>query len=292
MSNPLIPGWCDRGAITLLAGASHAGKTTLLGQLLCGLSTVPSTWLGVPVQGHLTVAYVLAGDAKPWEDTAEVFHDLHAVVDPQRLSTSLEYPTHNPHTSIDLLLTALDHLPASDLYIIEGLTTFISPINVNHYHAPLQGLKELTRWAGRQHAAILGTHHVAKLDGGNKPRRPLDRVLGTTALVGNVSHCAVLETPEEIRLPTYRITVYHRRAKTQTLYLTRADRPAGPFELVVSKDPLREIFLAGIPHAPNTVHIKALYTLAPSEDKAKRWVDQLLDEGLIARGGRGTYSQL
>jgi hypothetical protein len=43
------------------------------------------------------------------------------VIDPKRVHTGLEYPVHNPHTTTDLLISALSDLPASDLYIIEGL---------------------------------------------------------------------------------------------------------------------------------------------------------------------------
>lgn len=234
-SADLVGPFVRRTEYSLLLGASFAGKTSLILQLIAELQQERGgTFLGLPVPPGLRTALITSDQsAQEYKERAtHVGADLHELYHWWHLSTDLT--VNSRQLAADPFPLFLSHMNEViraqgpvDVLIVEPFPAWLN-LNLNSYHQPIPALRELNRWLSVHHCGLLGTHHVDKVkrDPNLQYARPLDRVNGSTTLNAHAHAVLVLERAVEIitRNPSptqARLTAYQRQAADQTIWLDR-----------------------------------------------------------------------
>jgi RecA-family ATPase len=220
----IISGVLPQQEASILAGASGAGKTTLIMQMLKDLLDGRPVF-GHPVLPHIRVGYI-AGDRtwRSYQSTAErIGLDLNRIkvktlvddlsIDLSKLGTD---PMH-------VLSTLISQLTPVDLVVVDPLIMFLG-CNTNLYNMVASKLIQVNRWCIAHSITILGTHHASKARTDFSFLRPQDRINGTGALLGFTSTQMFLTDPQETEdsnLAEFHIIPH--TAKPHVVYLQRDD---------------------------------------------------------------------
>jgi len=242
-----------RHELSLFAGASGVGKTTLLLQAVAALQR-GQPFFGMETDPTVKVGYFAAD--RTWDAYLQVATSMG--VDNDRLSViSLIDSLHIP--GVDL--TTLHNNPSRILYnglawlhqqqcnfiIVDPLILFLG-CDVRSYHQVAAGLIAISRWCKLHQVTILGTHHAAKARTDYGYKRPQDRISGSAALLGFSSTQIFLDAPNENDLTYYRLTIVSHTAPMQELQLQRDVTAGGPFVLhSPTSDPVMSRVLSSIP---------------------------------------------
>ncbi len=226
----IIQGVLPACQVSILAGASGAGKTTLVMQILKALQENQDVF-GFAAQKNLNIAY-LASD-RSWDayqtlaervqvDTNKM--QIITVVDD--LSIDLELFEKN---SRRLLYNLLDRFvkQGAELIVIDPLMALMGG-DPNRYNSVAPRLTELNRYCSKNKVTVLGIHHAGKARTDFGFKRAQDRISGSSALLGFTSTQLFLAAAEEIQQEYCEWHIVPHTDKPSVLKLKRTD-PFGLF---------------------------------------------------------------
>lgn len=227
----LISDIIPQGEVSILAGASGAGKTTLIQQILARMQLNKDVF-GSPVSPNLRLGYIAAD--RSWESykrTAALTKvnlsrlGVRTLVDDD--SIDLRVFKKNPIQVLEELIQSL--LPL-DLVVVDPLVVFLG-VDTNKYHLNAAALIRLNRFCRKHNITILGTHHATKARSDYTFKRAQDRISGTSALLGFTSTQLFLATPEELGREdgVYEWHIISHHAPAKVIELSREN---GAFTLV------------------------------------------------------------
>ncbi len=222
------------GQVSLLAGSSGVGKTTLLYQLL-------SRWQSLETFGGF------AGPDGPYgliaaDRTIDAHKETAAMVNLSWSSMvvrslvddtgiDLNQLELNPLSLLFNLLANIRHeLPGGPaLIIVDPLMIFLG-VDLNKYHLVASRLIKLNRWCQAANVLLIGTHHATKPRTDWSFKRPQDRLAGSGALLAFTSTQGFLAGADELEDATWSewTTVSHHHPAV-TLRLVRNE--TGLFEV-------------------------------------------------------------
>lgn len=282
--------------VSILAGASGAGKTTLIMHLLKGLLE------GGPVLGHdcqtgLRIGYIAADRTwKSYQKTAELVSlDLskiktRALVDDPAIDLA-----RFEKSPIDELERLVGTLLPCDLVVVDPLVVFLG-VDTNKYHLNAARLIRLNKMCLANKVTLLGTHHATKARSDYSFKRAQDRISGTSALLGFTSTQLFLAAPEETGredgLSEFHVISHHAPAKV--VLLRRGSN--GVFELAgeesLQPKPLDERLMEILSnhHEPVTRReIVASLDGFASRAAVDRLLASFVSSGLIEKTDYGLY---
>lgn len=190
---------------SILAGASGAGKTTLIMNIIKKLQNNESVF-GYPATPNLKIGYIAAD--RTWEaykvlaattgvDTTRL--KIRALIDDDDIDT--DRFEHDPQGILYSLL--LDMAKSGiDLVIVDPLVVFLG-CATNIYHMNAARLIRLNRFCRQKSITVLGTHHATKARTDYGFKRPQDRISGSSALLGFTSTQLFLAAAEETETKEY-----------------------------------------------------------------------------------------
>lgn len=299
----VIAGVLPEHQVSILAGASGAGKTTLLMQIIKFLQD------GTDVFGHnaiggLKIGY-LAAD-RTWEaykllaDTIQVDLDrlvIQTLVDDPDIDLTLFEK--NPQGLMYQLLTEMVRKGAN-LLVVDPLISLMGG-DPNRYNQMAPRLIRLNRFCLQNKVTIMGVHHAGKARTDFGFKRAQDRISGSSALLGFTSTHLFLAAAEEIQQEYCEWHIVSHHAKAEVVRLKRTD-PHGLFAEYTMDDAicstskksamgwdeiLHMMPLDGTPIS--RADIIASFKGAVSERLIDGLLQQLLEQGLIEKCGRGMY---
>jgi hypothetical protein len=292
----LIHGLLPRHQVSILAGASGAGKSMLTFQMIGALQRNEPV-LGNPAQPNLTIGYI-RGD-RPIEEARIQAERCGA--DFSRLKTWSLIDTTDPgHLNTfernpgALLRTQIQALLPLDLLVVDPLVPFLG-VDQNNYNATAARLIRLSHLCREFGITLLGLHHSVKSRKDVVFVRPQDRILGSAALLGYTANHLFLLEPEEEGNAVYQFHVLDHLCGKQLHTFTRLpeDHPTQPgvFQAWSADSPLTSDhgLLTILPDPSQSVTrsflTEALPALTPGQlDAALR---DLLAAGLIQKAGHG-----
>lgn len=286
----LVQHLLPRHEISIIAGASGAGKTSITMQLISciqhhrpffGMSTTPNTRIGY-------IAADRGGDSiNHWAKIMDV--DLSQIkfkslvkdedIDLKKFET-------NP---MGLLLNLIRSMMPLDLLIIDPLIVFFGT-DTKSYTTNAKCLIQLNRVAHQHKVTILGIHHAVKARTDFGFKRPQDRISGTGAFLGYSSTQIFLDTPEESGESHHTLHIISHTAAPMAFSLVRGTDavfyPAESEETQLSKLILSAVPIHG---AIATADIVAALGSTPRRT-VELYLNRLLREGVLTRPSHGKYA--
>lgn len=294
MVHELVTGLLPERQVSILAGASGAGKTTLALQLLRQIQ------LGGPAFGMAVDPRLAAPGAIGYIVADRTSEDLKETAQAVGLDVStLKMRSLVDDVSIDI--TAFEQNPTGVLFdllksIKECLLIVVDPlivftgVDTNKYHLNAAKLIRINRFCMDYGLTILGTHHAGKARTDFGFKRAQDRINGSGALLGYTSTQLFLATPEETDDDYFQWTIVSHHAAPRTLFLSRFSHG---FDLVKEKE-------IG-PEPPLETRIMGLLAIGPckaqdivsgaraSRSSVYRCLDSMEHSGVVIKTQFGHY---
>ena len=274
-----------RKQISILAGASGAGKTTLVLQAIQHWQREQP----FPIQFNATnCAYIVADRTKDEVDQrAEALGldiEIYGIVDDRKFRREL---LNEPEQALTEALSRFKR--PYDLLIIDPLMLFIKG-NALDYRAVAIALIGLNRLAVDKNITICATHHASKARSDFSFLRPQDRILGSAAFQGFSGTQMVLIEPEEGTTDVHTfVAVSHTAPKIVTFF----ERTSDGWFVVSSRIgvPLVEAMREGTP-----VTIQELREIGEKQKMSQatlyRCLGASIKEGLVMKVGHGLYMRV
>ncbi len=194
----LIEGIIPEREVSILAGASGVGKTTLIQQVLASAQkNVPA--FGMAVAPNLRLGYIAAD--RSWDsyirtakstDLDLTSINIKSLIDDE--SIDLRWFKQDPLAVLQDLIRKLQPI---DLVVVDPLVVFLG-VDTNKYHLNAAALIELNRFCRSENVTILGTHHATKARSDYTFKRAQDRISGSSALLGFTSTQLFIAGPDEV----------------------------------------------------------------------------------------------
>lgn len=212
-----------RGQISILAGASGAGKTTLMMQAIAasskGVSFIPEfTWLC-----DKGIAYVAAD--RTITETLELIKKID--YNPEKvqfygLVDDTTIPNHLLATPRSLFNAIVAKFTKPfDVLILDPLGLFMEG-SMNNYNHVAKSLIPMNQWALKEGVTLIATHHSRKARSDFKFQRPQDRISGSTALLGySGTQMVLVPKNEEENQEWDQLHVIPHTMEDMTVYLQR-----------------------------------------------------------------------
>jgi RecA-family ATPase len=217
--------------VSILAGASGAGKTTLIMQLLTALQANALVW-GHAGRPNLRLGYIAADRTwKSYQKTAALANLDLGAIQVRALVNDAAINLHDFERSpIDELERLIGTMLPVDLIVVDPLVVFLG-VDTNKYHLNAARLIRLNRLCMANKVTLLGTHHATKARSDFSFKRAQDRISGTSALLGFTSTQLFLASPEETGRSDgyYEWHIVSHHAPAKIILLTREN---GSFEYV------------------------------------------------------------
>jgi KaiC/GvpD/RAD55 family RecA-like ATPase len=216
--------------VSILAGASGAGKTTLIMQVLCNLQHNEQVF-GHAIEEDLNIGYIAAD--RTWDAYARLAMQVGVDLDRIKVKALID------DTSIDLdqlesnaqgtMYKVLSSLVAEgcDLIVVDPLVVLLGS-DINTYHVIAARMIKLNRFCKANQVTILGTHHATKARTDFSFKRPQDRISGSSALLGFTSTQLFLASGEESGQEYTQWHIVSHHAKAEVINLER-DKNTGLF---------------------------------------------------------------
>lgn len=314
-SAEIVEGVLPSGQVHLFSGASGAGKTTVLAQLVAAIQR------GEPFFGHATnqpaeIAFVAAdrrwSDHQLWFDTAGCQPFNHySLVDDKSLTGEMIRNRVRKEGSMWLFNYVVERLwgksgpPPGTFLIPDPGVLFYGGDIIPYIPVFTHGL-DLNKWAAKHESTILSTAHAGKQKGdkGQRYARPQDRIAGTTAQTATAGTTVHLATPVETETGFSELTWIPHHAPSETVVLER-DKATGLFRIAPmpaqeaadedSSEPQQaraHLLLPFIPFEPLEISRKDLLTTTSLSPRTlKRYIDDLVDHGVIRVSRFGHWSR-
>ena len=284
--------------VSILAGASGVGKTTLIMTVLKDLQEGREVF-GNPVLPSAKIGYIAAD--RTWESYVKTAAltgldlsriSIRTLIDDAKIN--LADFEKDPMATLQGLIRSM--LPL-DLVVVDPLVVFLG-VDTNKDHLNAARLIALNRFCRANKVTILGTHHATKARSDYSFKRAQDRISGTSALLGFTSTQLFLAAPEETGREDgcheWHIISHH--APGRVICLRRVD---GLFELVetvtANNEPLDERilqFVASFDYAiPRKMIMDAVVdeNYGPSTPTVDRKLAHLVRESLLVKEDTGMY---
>lgn len=281
--------------VSILAGASGAGKTTLIMQMLSALQANTPVW-GHAAQRNLRIGYIAADRSwRSYQKTAALssfdleYIQVRTLVDDAALN--LKDFERSP---IDELERIIGTMLPMDLIVVDPLVVFLG-VDTNKYHLNAARLIRLNKLCLANRVTLLGTHHATKARSDYSFKRAQDRISGTSALLGFTSTQLFLASPQETGREDnyYEWHIISHHAAPKILLLTREN---GVFEHVgeesTAPQPLADRLLSLFfkQEAPLSRHdIQASLQSYASRATIDRLLSRSVDSKLLIRDSYGSY---
>jgi len=281
--------------VSILAGASGAGKTTLIMQVLCALQANTPVW-GHAAQPNVRLGYIAADRSwRSYQKTAALSNlDLESI----QVRTLVDDAALNlkdfERSPIDELERIIGTMLPVDLIVVDPLVVFLG-VDTNKYHLNAARLIRLNKLCLANKITLLGTHHATKARSDYSFKRAQDRISGTSALLGFTSTQLFLASPQETGREDncYEWHIISHHAPAKILLLTREN---GSFEYVgeesTTPQPLADRLLALFfrQDAPLTRQdIQTALRLYGSRATIDRLLANSVESRILARDGYGSY---
>lgn len=194
----LIEGIIPANEVSILAGASGVGKTTLIQQVLANAQKNQPAF-GARVAPNLRLGYIAAD--RSWDSYIKTAKStgldlstigVRTLIDDE--SIELEGFKRNPIRTLKELVVSLQPV---DLVVVDPLVVFLG-VDTNKYHLNAAALIELNRFCKSENVTLLGTHHATKARSDYSFKRAQDRISGSSALLGFTSTQLFIASPDEI----------------------------------------------------------------------------------------------
>jgi RecA-family ATPase len=295
-STELIPGLLPRHEVSILAGASGAGKTTLIMQAL------RSALRGESVFGHdapdgLRIGYIAAD--RSWQSYKKTAAMVDLDLTKINARALIDDPTIDLKRFEEAPIEELEHLIASllpcDLIVVDPLVVFLG-VDTNKYHLNAARLIRLNKLCQANHVSILGTHHATKARSDYGFKRAQDRISGTSALLGFTSTQLFLAAPDETGrddgFAEWHIISHH--APKKIILLSRDDNGQFKYEGLESTEPTalgdRLIgWMSEVGEPVTTGDILNHFSDSAHPKKVQRLLRDLKTAGVIKTEERGVY---
>lgn len=318
LSPPLIP-WPDPihglltfGTANLLAGAPHAGKTTML-------ISWTHAWLnngticGYPTSKPTAITWVVAdgrsNDTRQWLDRMGIGQDavqIYDIFDDPSFPRGKLTTTGTVHEAFQHILGKTNPPPGSLLYL-DPLTPLFIAGDGNKARDVALSLMHYTDVCKRLQITMLATGHFAKQKGGKEDRyaKPQERIAGSGAFIGYSSTQVYLLDPEPESEPVWTLGWVPRMGPSCMFEYVRNEhglfvpKPNSQTAVDALGDATAEVFqrargavLTALPAFPDVMSFTVLvFALSAqhgiSRATAYRHRKHLEDEGLIESVGRG-----
>lgn len=285
--HPILP----RNEVSILAGASGAGKTTLIMQMIAAVQKNTPFFGFSPGSHPWKLGYIVADRAKDsalhWAtrggvDTSQL--GMRSLVDDS--SISLAKLSTSP---MDLLFELAESLLPLDLLVVDPMIVFLGG-DTKQYNQNAAKLILLNRWAKKHDVTILGTHHAAKARTDYGFKRPQDRISGTSALLGYTSTQLFLNTPEEASTDYYSFHVVAHTHEGLEIKLQR-DTTNGMFIPYTGEKDVDAQIMEMLETAEAAGRSEFLKTLAIPERTVDYHLDGLVKAGRIVKPSHGRYTK-
>lgn len=217
--NPLVEenatqvheGWFPKGEVSLIGGASGAGKTS---------------W-GMPILEKIRLAEDVYGHTCKSRDYRVLLHDrskkaMHRTIKALHLSREAIQrvvrltPAQQQLKPDEILDAAIDKNPGVEVWFIEGLDLWIRDMNKMEVVSPI--IDGLQRIATRRDIAVIGTVGAPKQKGKDR-YYGRDSLFGSSSLARKVETVVLMELhDQEDSNSVRRCTVLPRNGRAETLY--------------------------------------------------------------------------
>lgn len=293
-----IPKIIPAKGVSLLAGASGVGKTTLLaewavrfrdGKSIFGHATQPPSFIGCLVVDRRWSSHRQWFEAAGFPDIPHYSYQDDAELNWGRFHLKTDL--------IALLERGLDAIraPHGALVIVDPIAMFV-PGNLIDYKMSAIGLAMIGRLCEARGITLIGTAHMGKQKGDEKHRykRPQDRILGSSALAGFTDTQMYLLGPDDTDEEYYGFGWIPHHAPAQTFELQR-DPGSGLFVPYFSHDRDFELFgiMKTIPTErtgiPTKDIVEATETLRLSKATTYRYLAELKKLGYLAQPKAGRW---
>ena len=286
----LVQNLLPRHEVSIIAGASGAGKTSITMQLLHSIQA-HKPFFGMHTTPDIKVGYIAAdrgGDSLDyWAKIMDV--DLSKIKIRSLIKDEdidLKKFESNP---MGLLLQLIRQMMPLDLLIIDPMIVFFGT-DTKSYTTNAKCLIQLNRVAHQHRVTILGIHHAVKARTDFGFKRPQDRISGTGAFLGYSSTQIFLDTPEESGLPHHSLHIISHTAAPIELKLQRDDRAI--FRLCENEEQkVAQLILGAVPNngAIATADIVNALDGVPRRT-VELYLTRLLREGLLVKPSHGRYA--
>lgn len=212
------------GEVSILAGASGVGKSTLAMQMLAAIVNGETSFLGHEITYPQRIAYIAAD--RSWvsytELAARVGLDIskmqtRSIVDDERIDVmQLE---HNP---MDLLHGLIDAFDSPTLVVVDPAVIFLG-VDPNRYQQVAPRLIRWGRWCRHGRYTMLAMHHATKARSDYSFMRPQDRISGSSALLGFTSSQLFLSGADELNKPYAEFIAVNHNAPPEAIKLARTE---------------------------------------------------------------------
>lgn len=310
-ASPLAPGApidliadvLPRSSVNLIAGAPGAGKTALVAWLAAQFRDNQPIFgyqpRVVPFQAFISADRSWAESTKRWFDLAG-YPDIpaYSLQDDKGFRKSR---LRKKQDRMSILRSCLDRfdIPPNSIIWVDPLSVFLGG-NLLDYDTCLVACSEIREICQDMQSAVIGTAHASKQKSDKHQRylRLQDRIAGSVALFGYTDTQMYLAEPAEISEKFY---LFHwhphhsppasfKLARTKTgLFIPYGSEGRDTGELTAEATQVLDL----IPFSPSLVKAKDLITHVEawplSRSALYRLLDQLVDQGVILRIGRGQF---
>ncbi len=320
---PVLPA----GAISLLSGASGAGKTAIMA-MWCRAWLDGQEWFGHKPGYELPKIGIVMTDrrfqrARYWFDKVGLTEDerfqMYCLQDDLGMNWDR---IRNPKlhlTAFKDALGKLGEIPLGTLLIVDPISPFLGG-KLNDYSHTAAAIGPLQQYIASLGATCLGTHHTSKVkqDKAERHVRPQDRILGSTALTGYTDSQLYLVGPEETEQPwglvgivphdfapqEYKVVRDPRNGLFQYLgqvtedekVVMKAGGEGKPFQVPIDNPEVLAILTTISPDSEGTKAatifntVTSALTMAPAT--LKRRLEQYMGWGWIVKIKYGVYRRL
>lgn len=288
-----------RRQISILAGASGAGKTTFIMQALAHWSRGEIFDAGFTFDAT-RIAYLVAdrtcSEVRERAARLGIGDDkleIYGIQDDLEFNLDL---LKQPHKALDVALAKFTK--PFDLLVIDPIALFVEG-NFIDFHQVALSLMRLGRVAIKRDCTILATHHTTKMHSDWGFKRPQDRISGSGAFQGfSGTQMVLIQGLEDEKLYDTLWVIPHMGGRHE-INIVRDE--TGEFEIFQKVDAEKmafEEFRALILNQKGSgeeILTKEFFEFIDSRGLTRpittKWAGDLIREGLVIKTGRGLYAR-
>lgn len=292
----IVRGILPRGEVSILSGASGAGKSTIIVQLLAAIQNGEDAFFNHRINHPVRVAY-LAAD-RTWDSYAELA--ARAGLDPRQIQVRsvVDDLTINvdrlEHDSMRLLYDLVSAFERPDLVVVDPMVVFLG-VDPNKYNAVAPRLIKLGRWCKQHGFTILATHHATKARTDYSFKRPQDRISGSSALLGFTSSQLFLSAADEIGKPYSEFTAVNHNDPPETIRLARDTNGLFvPFEDTAISKPLVGVIMQAVTNSTGASASRSKLQVDTRIDPQTldHVLDYLVASNMLRANAKGEFRQV
>lgn len=287
----LIRGILPAHEVSILSGASGAGKTTLIMQLVAAIVRGETTFFGHEIRQPIRVAYIAAD--RTWDSYRELANRIGLDLTRLQARSIVDDTTIDvvrlERDPMDLLHMMISSFDSPTLVVVDPMVLFLG-VDPNRYHQVAPRLIRMGRWCRQNRFTMLATHHATKARTDYSFKRPQDRISGSSALLGFTSSQLFLSSPEEIGKPYSEFTAVNHNAPPEAIRLERDERGLFvPHTDDGINQHLASSVLGALSKAPLAKKAQLMSMTRIDRSTLDAILDHFVGEGTLSVSSRGEY---